>query len=170
MRNDWNVTNFSRYNNLSRLKWWHDSTWTKAPLKWIWPPIMLICTATWEWSSQPRDWLNLFPHLNYEFQDLNHALTWGRCRGWAQGGRGGGGAEGSIASRGVVVPRQGQALLLALAKRFLKKTSFGIGASKKHSETSQLNARRRWENKAKWWQRLFWWQLCRLNINDDHHL
>ena len=45
--------------------------------------------------------------------------TWGRCRGWAQGGRGGGGAEGSIASRGVVVPRQGQALLLALAKRFL---------------------------------------------------
>ena len=117
---DWNVTSFSRYNNLSRLKWWHDSTCTKAPLKWIWPPIMLICTATWEWSSQPRDWLKFFPHLYHEVEDLNHVLTWGGCRGWAQGGRGGGGAEGSIASRGVVVPRQGQALLFALAKRFLK--------------------------------------------------
>ena len=96
--------------------------------------------------------------------------TWGRCRGWAQGGRGGGGAEGSITSRGVVVPRQGQALLLALAKRFLNNAQVlesdalkstrkqatwmhGEGEKRRKSDDNDYTD----DKYAEWWY-------------DDHHL
>ena len=140
-------------NNLSRLKWWHDSTWTKAPLKWIWPPIMLICTATWEWSSQPRNWLNLFPHLDHEVDDLNlRSLSWLSSR-WTRRRRrrrvdsfprSCSSKAGSGSS-----PRSRQTVSE-------KRTSFGIGCSKMNSETSHLDARGSWKKKEKWWQWLYW--------------